>query len=124
MAVAARPDYVNFCNCTLCRRSAGAGWVYSDPARVTISGETRGFVRPDMAAPDLTTHFCPTCGATVAWVANDPGYARMGVAAGLFAGALLAGLEARFPDGLADSGAGERPPPRHPPGVVRGDGLP
>ena len=35
-----KPDYINDCNCSLCRKSGGA-WGYFDPSIVKTSGETK-----------------------------------------------------------------------------------
>jgi hypothetical protein len=58
-----KPDYVNNCNCTLCTKHAGL-WGYYDPAEVSVSGDTRTYIRADMAEPAIGTHFCGECGCT------------------------------------------------------------
>ena len=93
------PDYVNFCDCTLCRK-IGAAWAYYAPDEVTVSGATTAFARPEFATPACVAHFCPTCGSTTHWSASEhypP--TRMGVNVRLFEEIELQGIEARFPDG-------------------------
>lgn len=105
------PEFVNECNCTLCRKS-GARWGYFQPAEVAVSGATTGFARDDKDAPVVQVHFCPRCGSTTHWVLNESGVSRfgnvrMGVNMALAEERELAGVELRFPDGQAWSGAGE-----------------
>lgn len=115
VTVARPPEYINFCNCSLCRRIGGA-WGYYDRDEVTVEGEIRGFIRDDLPPEDtcLETQFCPTCGAAVRWVPL-PSYdsRRVGVNMRLFDPGELRGIEARFPDGI--DRVDERPEPRHPP---------
>lgn len=93
------PDYVNFCDCTLCRK-VGAAWAYFIPDQVTVTGPTADYVRADFAKPAVIIHFCATCGATTHWTASEhyPPI-KMGVNVRLFEESELAGVEARFPDG-------------------------
>lgn len=105
-----KPDYINFCNCALCRKTGGA-WGYLEASEVTVAGEIRGFERPDIDEVCLETQFCPNCGSAVRWVAagNFEG-TRVGVNMRLFDPADLAGIECRFPDGI--NWVDERPEPR------------
>ena len=106
-----QPEYLNSCDCTLCFR-LGALWGYFHPDEVTVSGETKPFVRSDVKAY-LATNFCPTCSAVVSWTSLEP-YERMGVNMRLFDPDELVGLPVRFPDGRAwGDDVDERPPPRH-----------
>ena len=105
-----RPDYINECNCTLCRKS-GARWAYFDPATVTVEGLTKGYSRADKAEPGAEVQSCPECGATTHFVLTPAMVAKhgntlMGVNMLLAAEADLAGVELRFPDGAAWDGAG------------------
>lgn len=104
------PEYLNSCNCTLCFR-LGTLTGYFPPDQVTITGETKEFRRSDIDVY-LANHFCPTCSAVVGWTSIEP-YDRMGVNMRLFDPEELIGIPIRFPDGRADTGEGERPPPRH-----------
>ncbi len=125
VSAARLPDYLNRCNCTLCRRTGGM-WGYYAPDEVTIAGETRRFVRSDLAKAYLATLFGPNCGNTVAWVSTEPAYDRMGLNMRLFEPGLLTGIETRFPDGLSwtddddDSGAARfyAPPRPFQPGAM------
>jgi hypothetical protein len=107
ITVPRKPDYMNNCNCTLCTKHAGL-WGYYDPFEVSISGDTRTYIRADMAEPAIGTHFCGTCGCTTHWrmleafAANHPEMPpRMGVNMRLFEGEAVEGVEVRFPDGRA-----------------------
>lgn len=113
VAVERRPEYINVCNCSLCRKTGGA-WGYFDRAEVTVEGELRDFVRTDLEEVFLATQFCPGCGSAVRWVPL-PHYetSRVGVNMRLFDPAALAGIETRFPEGI--EWTGERPEQRHPP---------
>lgn len=115
-----KPDYINFCNCCLCRKTGGA-WGYFEAGEVSVDGVVKGFERPDIDEVYLETQFCPGCGAAVRWVAVA-GYdsTRVGVNMRLFDPTELAGIECRFPDGI--DWIDERPPPRHPP-LPYGDGT-
>ncbi len=107
------PEYVNFCNCSLCRKTGGA-FGYFDRDAVSVTGELRDFVRSDLAEVFLVNQFCPGCGSAVRWVPL-PHYdsRRVGVNMRLFDPAELAGIEVRFPDGI--NWVDERPEQRHPP---------
>lgn len=99
VTVAARPDYINICNCRFCR-SSGAAWGYYERAQVTVAGETREFTRDDIDDAWLIKHFCPTCGATTHYSATPQHPSeRVGVNMRLFLQDDLAGIEARFEDG-------------------------
>ncbi len=111
LAVRERPAFIHECNCTLCRKS-GARWSYVDPATVEIAGATTGYRRDDKATPAAETHSCATCGATTHFVLTEAvvaehGNTMMGINMQLAEHADLAGMELRFPDGAAWSGAGE-----------------
>ena len=111
VTVARAPEYINFCNCGLCRKTGGA-WGYYTLDEVSVSGETKGFERPDIDEVCLETQFCPGCGSAVRWVpAGTYDGNRVGVNMRLFDPAALAGTETRFPDGIGWTE--ERPRPRH-----------
>ena len=104
-----RPEYVNECNCTLCRKT-GARWSYFHPSEVTVEGVTGSFSRTDKDDPNAEVHFCPSCGATTHFVLTESAQAKhgntlMGVNMLLADERDLAGLELRFPDGAAWDGA-------------------
>lgn len=61
------PGSITVCNCTQCRRN-GTLWAYDFvDGRITIRGETKSYVRKDLATPGLETMFCPTCANIVCW---------------------------------------------------------
>lgn len=108
---AKRPDFVHECNCALCTKT-GARWGYFHPSEVTVAGETSGYSRQDKAEPAAQVRFCPTCGSTTHFtlteaVAAKLGDVMLGVNLRLADEADLAGIELRYPDGRAWSGAGE-----------------
>lgn len=105
-----KPDFINECNCTLCSKT-GAWWAYFHPSEVKVVGTTHGFCRSDKADPAAQIHFCPACGATTHFVLTESavakfGNAQMGVNMRLANEKELAGIELRYPDGRAWSGAG------------------
>jgi hypothetical protein len=95
--VAERPNYLNLCNCGACTR-LGAMWGYFRPGDVQIDGAPASYVRADMHPPELSFHFCGTCGSTTHWSAVDPASDRMAVNMRLFDAADLYGLEVRYGD--------------------------
>lgn len=112
VTVPRRPDYLNSCNCSLCFR-LGTLTGYFHPDEVTVTGETKQFVRTDIEAY-LANRFCPTCSAVVGWTSLEP-YDRMGVNMRLFDPEELIGIPVRFVDGRNWGDADERPPHRHEP---------
>ncbi|WP_454884759.1 GFA family protein [Sphingomonas oryzagri] len=106
-----KPDFLNECNCTLCSKS-GAVWGYYDPAEISVSGTTLGYSRADKSDPGAEIRFCPTCGSTTHFVLTQSAVAKFGgdTVAGvnmrLADERELAGVELRYPDGRAWSGAG------------------
>lgn len=111
LELARRPDYINECNCSLCRKT-GARWAYFDPADVSVSGEAAGYSRQDKVAAGAEIRFCPNCGSVThfnltASAAAKFGNTVMGVNMRLADESDLAGLELRFPDGAAWPGEGE-----------------
>jgi hypothetical protein len=111
VTITATPDYINDCNCGLCRKVGGA-WSYFSCAFVSISGETRSFLRQDKANPAAEVHACSICSTTTHFVLGDafkeqnPAVDLMGVNMRIFDPGDLAGVEVRFPDGSNWSGEG------------------
>jgi len=102
--VVQRPDYLNDCNCTLCRR-LGALWAYYRLSEVEITGETTGYVREDLSEPAIAAHHCPRCGTTTHWTPlGDEPDDRMGVNARLFDETAMDGVEIKYPDGRSWDG--------------------
>jgi hypothetical protein len=108
VTVPRRPEYLNSCNCTLCTK-LGSLTGYFHPDEVTVTGETRQFVRSDIEAC-LAVPFCPTCGASTGWISLTP-FERRGVNMRLFDPSELVGVPVRFPEGRDDERFGE---PRRP----------
>jgi hypothetical protein len=99
LALPRPPDYINMCNCRMCRSTGGA-FGYFKPEELTIAGETRGFQRGDLPEVWLTLHFCPRCGSATHWTPTDrTGPGRIGVNMRLFAQDELEGIEVRYQDG-------------------------
>lgn len=93
------PDYLNDCNCSLCRR-LGALWAYYPSSEVEISGETIGYVREDLSEPAVAVHHCPKCGTATHWIPlSEAPYDRMAVNARLFDETAIDGVEIKYPDG-------------------------
>lgn len=73
------------CHCLDCQRRTGApfgvGAFYAADA-VTISGPSKEYVRTAASGGKVRSHFCPDCGATVYWHADNlPGMIGVGVGA-------------------------------------------
>jgi hypothetical protein len=103
-----RPDFINECNCTLCRKS-GASWAYFHPSDVSVEGVTNGYSRQDKDDPGAEIQFCARCGSTThftltASAVSKYGNSQMGVNMRLAGERDLAGIELRYPDGEAWSG--------------------
>lgn len=72
--VTAEPIRVSVCHCLACQRRTGS--VFGAQARfaraaVTISGDSREYVRAGDEGTRMSFHFCPTCGATVYYALPD-----------------------------------------------------
>lgn len=66
-AIEGDPVYVAICNCTDCRRHAGApmvSWAAFQRGQVTIEGETSTFA----STVNVERLFCTTCGTAFAYV--------------------------------------------------------
>ena len=105
------PDYINECNCTLCRKT-GARWGYFHPSEVSVEGAANGYCREDKDDPVAKLHFCAKCSSTTHWTftpsaALELGNTLMGVNMQLASERDLAGIELRYPDGQAWSGEGD-----------------
>ncbi len=94
-----KPDYVNQCNCSLCK---ALGWqgIYFASDELQIEGEFDRYVRSDMEEPCLAVLRCANCGTATHWTPlGEPPYERMGVNARLVDPAWLEGVEVRQIDG-------------------------
>jgi hypothetical protein len=111
VAIGRQPEYVNECNCTLCR-ATGARWAYFHPSEVSVEGTAKGYCRPDKDDPAAQVGFCARCGSTThftltASAASRFGNSLMGVNMRLADESDLDGVELRYPDGQAWSGEGD-----------------
>jgi hypothetical protein len=83
LEIAAAPDCVTVCNCSICRR-IGALWAYYRPDQITLihaPGATVAYIWGDRM---LALHHCGTCGCTTHWESiEEPPIDRMGVNARL-----------------------------------------
>ncbi len=109
--IAKRPDYIHECNCTLCGKT-GARWGYFHPSEVSVEGSTSGYARQDKDDPAAEIRFCARCGSTTHFGLTESAISRfgnglMGVNMRMADERELAGIELRYPDGRAWSGAGD-----------------
>ncbi|MEP5938316.1 MAG: aldehyde-activating protein [Erythrobacter sp.] len=94
-----KPDYVNFCDCTLCAKTGGA-WGYYVSAEVAVSGSTQSYRRHDYDHPAVEIQFCGQCGTTTHWVLTEHVEGdQIGVNVRLFEPSELIGIEGRTLDG-------------------------
>ncbi len=83
--VDADPVRISICHCQACQRRTGS--VFGAQARfpaeaVTISGESRQFVRHGDSGQAIRLHFCPQCGSTVYYTLDvAPGFIAVPVGA-------------------------------------------
>jgi hypothetical protein len=111
VTVEAKPDFINDCNCSLCRK-AGAAWGYFPSSSVTTSGNTVPFVRRDKSSPSVEVHSCASCATTTHFVLTESFKERnreadlIGVNMRLFDPDELHGVEIRFPNGKDWPGEG------------------
>ena len=111
VTIDAAPEFINDCNCSLCRKAGGA-WGYFSSASVSAIGDTVTFVRRDKKAPGVEVHSCKTCGTTTHWMLTksfkeqNPSADQVGVNMRLFDPDDLKGVEVRFPDGKGWDGEG------------------
>ncbi|KAJ5454832.1 uncharacterized protein N7458_005788 [Penicillium daleae] len=84
VTVPRRPEYINVCQCTICRRY-GAAWGYYHPDEVKIETKpnavTKQYVWGDR---DLSFNFCDNCGCVCYWwpirpPPTDEGEYKMGL---------------------------------------------
>ena len=103
--VAHKPDYVNFCDCTLCAKTGGA-WGYYATSDVAVKGATQSYRRRDYEHPAVEIQFCGQCGTTTHWLLTEHVEEdQLGVNIRLFEPSDLEGIEARILDGRNWTGA-------------------
>lgn len=97
--IAAKPEYINLCDCSLCRKSGGA-WGYFQSADVKVTGATQEYRRADYDEPAVEMRFCGSCGTTTHWVLTEHFEGdRVGVNMRMFDPQETNGIEARTLDG-------------------------
>lgn len=94
LQMAAAPDEVNDCNCSICRRY-GTLWAYYSPAQVRIVAANEATDRYLWGEKMLEFHRCKNCGCLTHWAAVNPRAERMGVNARLMAPEILAAARRR-----------------------------
>ena len=98
VTLAQRPDYINICNCRLCR-SSGAAWGYFSPEQVQVDGKAETFRRTDIDPAVIDLHFCPKCSSVSHYTIDESyGSDRVGVNTRIFSQADLDGVEVRYLD--------------------------
>ena len=98
LEIAAGPETVTDCNCSICRRY-GVLWAYYSPKQVRFAtGEdaTEFYMWGDKS---LEFHRCRNCGCVTHWAAIDKSRDRMGVNARLMAPEILTAARIRRLDG-------------------------
>jgi hypothetical protein len=100
LEIAAAPETVTDCNCSICRRY-GVLWAYYLPEQVRIGGSATDIYMWDDKSIEF--HRCRNCGCVTHWAAVDKSRDRMGVNARLMAPDVLAKARVRRLDG-ADTG--------------------
>ena len=66
-----RPEWLNRCNCSYCRRS-GALWAYAETQQITLDFEPGATIRYIWGDKTLAFVTCRTCGCTTHWESLDP----------------------------------------------------
>lgn len=96
--LAAAPETVTDCNCSICRRY-GVLWAYYrlDEARIRSSDAATDVYMWDDRS--IGFHRCRVCGCVTHWTPVDPARDRMGVNARLMAPEILARTRVRRLDG-------------------------
>jgi hypothetical protein len=85
-AAEGEPAVVSLCNCIECQRRTGSPFgvgAYYEAAQVVLSGSSSIYERT-VEGRWLRFHFCPNCGSTVYWQAQNHS-GRWGIAVGAFA---------------------------------------
>jgi hypothetical protein len=80
-------DLVVACHCVACQRRTGAPFgigAFYPVEVVSISGAPKEYVRPAASGGKVRSYFCPECGSTVYWKADNLP-AMIGVAVGTIA---------------------------------------
>jgi hypothetical protein len=106
ISLSKKPEYMFDCNCSNCSKH-GVLWGYFSPSDVSISGETKTYLRKDRDSPSSCVHFCAICGCTTHWSPTiNISQEGMGANMRMFASEELAGIALHYPDGKNWSGQG------------------
>ncbi|WP_299153671.1 hypothetical protein [uncultured Tateyamaria sp.] len=111
VTIAAKPEFIHDCNCSLCRKSGGA-WGYFPTEVVKTSGDTVSFLRRDKWNDAAELQSCAHRGTTTHWTFSQAFKEQneatdlMGVNMRIFNPDDLQDVELRFPDGSSWSGEG------------------
>lgn len=87
VACEGEPVRVSVCHCLSCQQRSGSAFAAQarwPNERVTVTGETRTWVRVADSGQAVTHRFCPTCGSTVTY-ANEGSPGVTAVPLGAFA---------------------------------------
>lgn len=94
------PEYVNRCNCSLCRKTGFRG-IYFGSEEIEVHGDFEAYVRDDIEQ-FLRTMRCRRCGIATHWEPlTPPPHERMGINANLFSPGNLDGVPVRDVDGAS-----------------------
>jgi hypothetical protein len=99
LGIAAEPQEITDCNCSICRRY-GVLWAYYSPSQVRFTKplETDIYMWDDRA---LQFHRCRVCGCVSHWSAVDAVVDRMGINARLMDPEVIRNARIRRLDGAA-----------------------
>ena len=99
LEVAAAPEEVTSCNCSICRRSGAIMAYYTlDQVRIDADQGTDVYIWGDRM---IEHHRCRACGCYTHWSPVDKAMNRMGVNARMMAPEILAGARVRHFDGAS-----------------------
>ncbi len=96
--LAAAPETVTQCTCSICRRY-GVLWAYYPPDQVVFQPTTPVTDTYQWGDRSITFHRCAACGCVTHWAPVDPTLNRMGVNARLMPLDLLTRTRIRHFDG-------------------------
>jgi hypothetical protein len=99
ITLAAKPDHVTHCNCSLCAKNGFQG-IYFPGETVQMDGEFDSYVRADSNPPTLAMNRCRHCGIATHWTPlTEPPHERIGINARLFEPDTFDGVPVREVDG-------------------------
>ena len=101
LEVAAAPETVTDCNCSICRR-LGALWAYYPPEQVRFLSPREATFFYSWGDHDLEFHHCKVCGCTTHWEAVEKPGQKIGINSRLMAPEFRTAARIRKFDG-ADS---------------------